>query len=75
MVASNIASFKVNQPGDFNGDGAIDFNDLIGFANAWIAYNSNQPFDHIADLNNDGKADFNDLILFANAWIVYNSVA
>jgi len=75
VVASNIASFTVNQPGDFNGDGVIDFNDLIGFANAWIAYNNNQPFSHVADLNNDGKVDFNDLILFANAWIVYNSVA
>jgi hypothetical protein len=75
LVASNIASFTVNQPGDFNGDGVIDFNDLIGFANAWIAYNSNQPWSHVADLNNDGKVDFNDLILFANAWIVYNSVA
>ncbi len=75
LAASNIASFTVNQPGDFNGDGVVDFNDLIGFANAWIAYNSNQPWSNVADLNNDGKVDFNDLILFANAWIVYNSVA
>jgi hypothetical protein len=75
LVASNISSFTVNQPGDFNGDGVIDFNDLIGFANAWIAYNSNQPWSHVADLNHDGNVDFNDLILFANAWIVYNSVA
>jgi hypothetical protein len=75
LVGSNIASFTVNQPGDFTADGVIDFNDLIGFANAWIAYNANQPFNHIADLNNDGIVDFNDLILFANAWIIYNSVA
>lgn len=75
LIASNIASFKVNQPGDFNGDGIIDFNDLIGFANAWIAYYNNQPWNHVADLNNDGKIDFNDLILFANAWIIYYSAA
>ncbi len=75
LIASNIASFTLKQPGDFNGDGVIDFNDLIGFANAWIAYYNNQAWSTGADLNNDGKVDFNDLILFANAWIVYYSAA
>jgi hypothetical protein len=75
LVASNIASFIVKQPADFNGDGIIDFNDLIGFANNWIAYYNNQAWSAAADLNKDGIIDFNDLISFANAWITYYSVA
>jgi hypothetical protein len=75
LIASNIASFQVKQPGDFNGDGIVDFNDLIGFANSWIAYYNTQALTTAADLNKDGKIDFNDLILFANAWITYYSAA
>jgi hypothetical protein len=75
LRASNIVSFNVRQPADFNGDGALDFNDLIAFANNWIAYYNSQAWSQAADLNNDGKIDFNDLILFANAWIIYYSAA
>ena len=57
-----------------NGDGVLDFTDLVLFANAWLAYYSGQPWNHAADLNHDGKLDFTDLILFADAWIIYYSV-
>jgi hypothetical protein len=73
LSASDITSFKVNQPGDFNGDGVLDFTDLTAFANSWIAYYNGQPWNHIADLNGDGKLDFTDLTLFATAWIIYYS--
>lgn len=75
LKASNIASFTVKQPADFNGDSALDFNDLIAFANNWISYYNNQQWSPVSDLNKDGKIDFNDLIGFANAWIIYYSVA
>jgi len=74
LSASNIVTFNVNQPGDMNGDGVLDFTDLVLFANAWLAYYSGQPWNHAADLNHDGKLDFTDLILFADAWIIYYSV-
>ncbi len=75
LRASNIVSFNVVQPADFNGDGVLDFNDLVAFANNWIAYYNGQSWSHMADLNNDGTIDFNDLIAFANAWIIYYSAA
>ncbi len=71
LTASNILSYYVNQAGDFNGDGALDFNDLVAFANNWIEYYNDQPWNRITDINKDGTVDFNDLISFANAWILY----
>jgi hypothetical protein len=75
VLASNVASFSVNQLGDFNGDSALDFNDLLSFSDNWVAYNNGQSWNHIADINNDGILNFNDLLLFSNAWVYYNSGA
>jgi hypothetical protein len=45
---------------DWDGDGAIDFNDLLAFLNDLAALNPR------ADLNRDGTVDFNDLLEFLN---------
>jgi len=71
LTASNMASFTVKQPGDANADGVLDFNDLVLFANNWIAYYNGQPWNQIFDFNKDLKLDFEDLVLFANIWIIY----
>ena len=73
VVASNMVSFAVKQLGDFNGDGVLDFHDIVFFADNWIAYYSGQPWNPIVDLNKDSKLDFEDLVAFANAWIIYYS--
>jgi hypothetical protein len=73
VVASNMVSFNVKQLGDFNGDGVLDFHDIVFFADNWIAYYSGQPWNPIIDLNKDSKLDFEDLVAFANAWIIYYS--
>jgi hypothetical protein len=49
-------------PGDVNGDGVIDFNDLLEFLNL---YNAQDP---IADVNGDGVVDFNDLLEYLNLY-------
>jgi hypothetical protein len=51
-------------PGDWNEDGAIDFNDLLAFLNTFNAA------DPCADLNADGAVDFNDLLEFLNLYNV-----
>ncbi len=49
-------------PGDWNGDGVVDFNDFLAYIND---YNAGLP---IADLNGDGVIDFNDLLEFLNRY-------
>jgi hypothetical protein len=47
-------------PGDWNGDGSIDFNDFLAFLND---FNTRNPR---ADLDGDGNIDFNDFLAFLN---------
>jgi hypothetical protein len=49
---------------DLNGDGVIDFNDLLEFLNLYNASDS------LADVNTDGVVDFNDFLAFLN---IYNT--
>jgi hypothetical protein len=49
-------------PGDWNGDGTVDFNDLLGFLNDYNAGSA------LADLTADGIVDFNDLLEFLNGY-------
>ncbi|MBM4109408.1 MAG: hypothetical protein FJ255_11480 [Phycisphaerae bacterium] len=48
--------------GDWNGDGVVDFNDLLAFLND---YNASDPR---ADLNGDGVVDLNDFLEFLNLY-------
>lgn len=52
---------RVSDSADFDGDGTVDFNDLLSFLND---YNAGLPR---ADLNRDGTVDFNDLLAFLDA--------
>ena len=58
-------------------DGVVDFNDLVYFASAWIAFygptHALNPYADITGPNGhpDGIIDFNDLVAFANGWIAY----
>jgi hypothetical protein len=47
-------------PGDWDGDGIVDFNDFLAFLND---FNLQIPR---ADINQDGAIDFNDLLAFLN---------
>jgi hypothetical protein len=71
IIASNMVSFVVKQLGDFNGDGVLDFEDVVIFADNWIAYHSGQPWNPIVDLTKDSKLGFEDVVVFADAWIKY----
>jgi len=57
-------------------DGVVDFNDLVYFANYWIAYYETGQLNPYLDISGsgglpDGKIDFHDLVAFANHWIAY----
>ncbi|MFZ4575816.1 MAG: M36 family metallopeptidase, partial [Phycisphaerales bacterium] len=47
-------------PADWNGDGSVDGDDVIGFFTAWDAGN--------ADFDNNGSTDGDDVIEFFNRW-------
>ena len=52
-------------PGDFNGDGLIDFKDLRILAGYWL---QNEPLVDIAPIGGDGIVDFLDFAKFAQSW-------
>jgi hypothetical protein len=55
-------------PGDINGDGKVDIEDLVLFARAFGSKKGDANFDARADFNNDGFVDGLDLILLAYNW-------
>jgi len=70
-VSRTFAATGTSSPTDFNGDGKVDFNDVILFVDAYISFNHGQQYNHACDLNGDGKIDFTDVTLFINAYIAY----
>jgi hypothetical protein len=51
-------------PSDFNGDGVVDGDDVIGFFGAWDAGGL------AADFTGDGSVDGDDVIGFFGAWVL-----
>lgn len=49
-------------PADFNGDGAVNTQDVLLFLNAWTTGDSS------ADFNGDGAVNTQDVLAFLNAW-------
>jgi hypothetical protein len=70
----NDTIFVYQIQGDFDGDGDIDYLDIISFVDTYIAYNLlGEPLDPAADLNNDEDINYQDIILFVDAYIAYGS--
>jgi hypothetical protein len=57
-----VATIDAAVPGDVNGDGVVDIDDLLAVISAWGQANS--P----ADLNHDGIVDVDDLLLVIGNW-------
>ncbi len=51
-------------PGDFNGDGTINFSDFLLFIVAFGTGSGDAGFDAQMDLNGDGMIDFSDFLIF-----------
>jgi hypothetical protein len=64
-------SFNVNQPGDFDGNGRVNSEDVAAFVDQYINYWAGRPFSDIADFDDNNKVDSNDVALFVTAYIVY----
>jgi hypothetical protein len=55
------------EPGDVNGDGSVDVDDLIAVILAWGPCPA-PPADCPADVNNSGAVDVDDLIMVILNW-------
>jgi hypothetical protein len=58
--------FRTATAGDANGDGNVDFNDLVRLAQNYNATGGKTWAD--GDFNGDGRVDFNDLVLIAQKY-------
>jgi len=54
--------------GDFNGDGAVTFDDFFAFAGAFGAGQGQAGFDARFDLDRSGRVDLGDFFLFAEGF-------
>jgi len=76
VVALSLNPYPVNIApplirGDFNEDGDIDYEDVVSFIDAYIAYEEERVLVPEADLDNDGNIDREDLIALVHAYIAY----
>jgi len=65
-VAVEESRDEPGTPGDLNGDGVVDFADLLILLTAWGS--CDQPANCPEDLNNDGFVDFTDLLILLSNW-------
>jgi hypothetical protein len=72
---SKTTTFQVSQPGDLNGNGTVDFDDLLLFINAYVI-NHAPPYTvtPVADFDHNGMINFDDVLLFVNYYVVYRSI-
>ena len=61
-----IVSGRPAQPGDFDGDGDVDFDDFFLFADNFGLKADDATFDPLFDIAANGQIDFDDFFLFAD---------
>lgn len=64
-IAIVVATLPTDCPGDVNGDGSVDFDDLNMILDEW---NSSGPVGTAGDADFDGDTDFDDLNLVLDNW-------
>jgi len=57
--------------GDFDGDGDVDYDDIVYFVTAYINYWSGMGKDPACDFDNDCDIDYDDILAFVTAYIDY----
>ena len=67
-VSSNVIVISNSDKGDLNGDGNIDYKDLLSFAEQWHLQRTLQGYNNLADFDDNQIIDINDLLLLHNNW-------
>ncbi len=72
VAGSATTPFAVSQLADVNGDGVVNFNDIVDFVGLYIAYfSSAHTYSPQIDFLHTGVINFNDVILFVGYYILY----
>jgi prenyltransferase beta subunit len=76
VVALSLNPYPVNMAppsilGDFNLDGDIDYEDVVSFIDAYIAYEEEKVLVPEADFDNDSNIDREDLMALVYAYVAY----
>jgi len=74
FFAENYLCGNIQQkiPGDFDGNGKVDFVDLNRLTNYWLSPCVGPVWCQGVDLNKSGRVDFVDFALFAENWLKQN---
>jgi len=65
------AYYEVTYVGDFDGDGDVDYDDIVYFVDAYIKYWSGEGKDPLCDFDSDCDIDYDDILTFVSAYIDY----
>jgi hypothetical protein len=65
---TRTVTVNVTTKGDFNGDGHINWDDFLVFADAYGSSEGDANYDVLADFNNDGDVDWDDFLMFADVY-------
>lgn len=68
LLATAFLAAQETDPADFNGDGVVDFNDFLLFAQGYGKSAGQADFNAKLDLDSDGTIDFDDFLRFVNAF-------
>ena len=69
MGADESACDDVQNDLDFNGDGIIDWDEFVMFADAWLRDTNDPNWNPHCDLNNDHHVNYVDFAFFAKEWL------
>ena len=68
ILANNSKNNTPHNPCDFNGDGAVNFDDFLLFVAVYGKSLSDEGFDVRMDLNGDGTINFADFLIFVSCY-------
>ena len=67
-VFGSVQKLTEELPGDFDGNGKVEFTDFVIFARGYGKSSGQEGFVAKLDLNNNGRIDFADFVEFARAY-------
>lgn len=59
---TNLLTYELTEPGDINGDGAVDIGDIVMVISVMSGTETDATTVAAADVNNDGSADIGDIV-------------